>query len=107
MIRLTLTLATWLSFVSVGSASLTPAKASRPFGSDIPPVRAESGAPHGLGSGSTDGAESTFLVTDRTDVLLNGKPCKYAEVPGHARIVRMELGPDNKTVLRVFFRTGK
>jgi hypothetical protein len=52
-------------------------------------------------------SRSEFVMTDQTEVLLNGKPCKYAEVPGHASIVRMELAADNKTVLKVHFRTGK
>jgi hypothetical protein len=50
---------------------------------------------------------SEFVVTDRTEVLLNGKPCRYADVPGHATIVRMEVAADNKTVLRIHFQTRK
>ena len=46
-------------------------------------------------------------MTDETEVLLNGTACQYKDVPDHATIVRMEVGLDRKTVLRVYFRTRK
>ena len=45
-----------------------------------------------------------YLVTEETEVLLNGKPCRYNEVPDNASILRMELGPDTRSVLRIHFR---
>jgi hypothetical protein len=53
------------------------------------------------------GSISEFVVTDRTEVLLNGEPCRYEEIPGHASIVRMDVAADRKTVLRVHFRVQK
>jgi hypothetical protein len=52
-------------------------------------------------------AKSEFQVTDQTEICLDGKPCKYAQVPCHASIVRMEVAADTKTVLRIEFQTGK
>jgi hypothetical protein len=48
-----------------------------------------------------------FFVTEETEVLLNGKPCSYAQIPAHASIVFMEVGADKKTVLKVHFRVVK
>jgi hypothetical protein len=132
MTRLTLTLAACLGFVSVASASLTPRKDPPTFGRDVPQAQAAKLAALALEQATARGtrsevppaqaarlsalareqaaapeAPSEFVMTEQTEVLLNGKPCKYAEVPGHARIVRMELGADNKTVLKIHFRTGK
>jgi hypothetical protein len=48
-----------------------------------------------------------FVVTDQTEITLNGKACKFDAVPARARIIRMEVAEDKKTVLKVHFRTGK
>jgi hypothetical protein len=111
---------------------LTPRKDPPTFGRDVPQAQAaklsalaleqvagrgtRSGGPPAQAAGLSalarqqaagPEARSEFVMTDQTEVLLNGKPCKYAEVPGHASIVRMELAADNKTVLKIHFRTGK
>jgi hypothetical protein len=44
------------------------------------------------------------VVTDRTEILLDGKPCKYEAIPATASIVRMEVAADKKTVLKIHFR---
>ena len=46
-----------------------------------------------------------FRITSQTEVLLNGRPCCYAEVPRNAGVVKMEVSSDNQTVLRIQFRT--
>jgi hypothetical protein len=51
--------------------------------------------------------EPEFVITEQTEVLLDGKPCKYQDVFGNARIVRMEVAEDKKTVLKIHFRTAK
>jgi hypothetical protein len=53
------------------------------------------------------GSIGEFIVTERTEVLLNGERCRYEEIPGHASIVRMEVAADRKTVLKIHFRVGK
>lgn len=109
MKRLTLTLVAWLGVVSVVSASLTPRKESPRWVNYVP--RAQ---PARIAKGSTPvpepgapGGQAEFVMTERTEVFLNGKPCKYRDVPGHASILRMELAADKKTVLKVHFRTRK
>ena len=114
MIRLTLSLAIWLSLVSVVPASLAPRKdaplSSRksPVALDLPRQTAsESPVKPAMMKPSVPAPESEFLMTPGTEVVLDGQPCLYEEVPVQASIVRMEVAPDRKTVIRVFFRTRK
>ncbi len=103
MIRLTLALAAFISLVSVASASLTPRKERPLLGAEVPRVQAAKVAAEAAGHG----AASEFMVTEQTEVLLDGKACRYQDVPQQATILRMEVAPDRKTVLRIHFRTGK
>jgi len=108
MIRLVLTLAALLALASGGSASLTPRKAAfSSFGNEGLQQRASQLSALVLEQGAGRGTKLEFLMTDGTEVLLNGKPCKYEKVPAHASIVRMEVAEDKKTVLKIHFRTGK
>jgi hypothetical protein len=106
MPRLILALAILIGLVSTGAASLTPSKILPVIGTSGPSgkvakLTAEEGA------SAIRGTSSGFLVTDQTEVTLNGQSCKYAEIPSHASILRMEVGPDKKTVLKIHFRTRK
>src|SRR5262249_8193341 len=107
MTRLMLTLAAWMGLVSVGWASLTPPKKLPPFGKEVSQRPASKLWAQALERVAAREAESEFVVTHRTEVFLNGKPCKYEEVPSHASIMRMEVAADQKTVLKIHFRTRK
>lgn len=112
MTRLTLTLAIWIGIVSVASAALTPRKDGRFFdgrllGKERPPAQALMLPAKALSRVVETTAPSEFAVTEQTEILLNGKPCRYADIPRQATIQRMELAPDNKTVLKIHFRVGK
>jgi hypothetical protein len=107
MTRLTLALATWICLGSLASASLAPRKEPSLFNNGTPQVQAPRTAPDAVAQVAEGAARSEFVVTGQTEVLLNGKPCRYEEVPGHASIVRMEVAADKKTVLKIHFRTGK
>ena len=107
MNRLILTLAAWMSLVPVVSASLTPRKEHRLFGEEVRSVPSPKLSVEALEQAVGRETESEFVVTDRTEILLNGKPCKYEEVPGHASIVKMEVAADKKTVRKIHFRTRK
>ena len=105
MTRLTLTLAVWMSLVPLASASVTPTKETRPLSraslkarSLLLPILEQTLERH---------SSPEYLVTDRTEILLDGKTCKYAEIPAHATITRMEVAADKKTVLKIHFRTRK
>jgi hypothetical protein len=52
-------------------------------------------------------AEWPFALTDQSEILLNGKPCRFEEVPAQASISLLELAADRHTVLRIHFRTQR
>jgi hypothetical protein len=109
MTRLTLTLAVcvwiWINLGSVASASVIPAKESRRLNNAA--VNAPALSPEALEQTLGRRSRLEYIVTERTEILLDGKACKYADVPAHARITRMEVAPDKKTVLTIHFRARK
>jgi hypothetical protein len=107
MTRLTLALAVWISLVAAASASLAPRKDRPPVGPDAPPVLADKLSAPASRQAAGGGLASEYAVTERTEILLDGKPCRYEDVPEQARITKMEVAPDRKTVLRIHFRSGK
>jgi hypothetical protein len=48
-----------------------------------------------------------FEINDATEVLLDGKPCKYEAIPSSAVITNIDVASDRKTVLKIHFRSGK
>jgi len=47
-----------------------------------------------------------FRITDQTEVRLNGRQCKYEDVPLDAVIILLEVdSDDNKAILRIHFRS--
>jgi hypothetical protein len=107
MNRLILVLAAWMSLVSTVSASLTPRKEPAPLREEVRLVLPVKSLLAAQEQGVARESESEFVVTERTEILLNGKPCKYEEVPRHSSIVKMEVAADKKTVRRIHFRTRK
>ena len=101
MTRLTLVLAAWISLLFPASASLAPRKEPLTLDKERLQLRSVTclAAERAMGS--------DFVVTERTEVLLNGRPCKYEEVPADATIERMEVEADKQTVLKIHFRVRK
>jgi hypothetical protein len=48
-----------------------------------------------------------FRLTEDSEILLDGRPCSYKDVPGNVSITHMELGADKKTILKIHFRTRR
>ena len=107
MTRLTLALAAWIGLAAVTSASQTPRKETRAFAEEVTQMRAPQRLAQALEQVAARQTKSEFFVTERTEITVNGKACRYEEVPRDARIVQMELAADKKTVLKIHFRTGK
>jgi hypothetical protein len=113
MPRLILALVAWLSLLAAAQASLSPRKSSTRLDNYVPPAKASKVSPAKTSTlparpqAAVQETPSEFVVTEQTEVTLNGKPCKYKDVPGHATILRMELGADKKTVRKIHFRTRK
>jgi hypothetical protein len=104
MTRLALTLVAWMSLAAVAPASLSPRKERTTF--DAEPTPRVPSAPRSA-QATRPADPSEYVVTKRTEVLLDGQPCHFEDVPERASILRMEVAPDGKTVLRVFFRSQK
>jgi hypothetical protein len=112
MPRTVLALAALLCSFSPALATLSPQPAS-PFAADtlaaslavapqdkpLPPDVVKAAYP--------PGRDEEFRITSQTEVLLNGRPCCYADVPRNAGVVKMEVSSDNQTVLKIQFRTRK
>jgi hypothetical protein len=107
MTRLTLALAVWIGLGSVAEASLALRKEPGPLAKGAPELWASRQAARAPELAAAPGVTPEFVLTEETEVLLDGEPCKYAGVPGHARIVHLEIAADRKTVLKIHFRTGR
>jgi hypothetical protein len=107
MSRLTLALASLLCVVCVASASLSPPRERSRLANKVAPVQYAKLSPEIREVVDGRGSTPEFVLTDRTEVRLNGKPCNYEEIPHHATIVLIEVAMDNRTILKIHFRTGK
>jgi hypothetical protein len=107
MMRFTLVLAVWMGLAPVVSASLAPRKEPAAWGSRTTQVRAAQLLSRAVSQAAAETPRTEYQLTEETEILLNDKPCRYADVPANARTVRMELAADKKTVLKVHFRTPR
>jgi hypothetical protein len=108
MFRSALALLVFPCLVPQASASLAPRRELPPASSkDLSGflIKAFTAAP--VQGTSTQGLRDEYTVTDQTEVILDGRPCRYKDVPPGASILRIELAPDEKTILRIHFRTRK
>ena len=48
-----------------------------------------------------------LAIGDATEVVLDGRPCDYKDIPANATVVRVEVGSDRTTVRRIEFRRTK
>jgi hypothetical protein len=49
--------------------------------------------------------KQSFDITDGTEVRLDGRSCKFQNVPTTATIVSLELKADGKTVAKLYFKS--
>jgi hypothetical protein len=106
MTRLALALAVWITAASLAPATLTARRDGPRFDREDPRFEGAKLPDKALGLVVTRVNPSEYVVTEEAEVLLNGQPCRYQDVPEHATILRMELAWDNKTVLTVHFRAA-
>jgi hypothetical protein len=93
-------------FIPAALASLTPRKErSGIAGPEAQAWSSMKTRPALLDHTAASPARPEYVLTHDTEILLDGKPCRYEDVPANARIIRMEVGADKKTVLKVLFRT--
>jgi hypothetical protein len=107
MTRLAVALFIFLCLLPPASATLAPRREPTTFAKDLPAAHNQQPSQGPVQAAATGGQDGEFAITDETEVLLNGRACRYRDVPGNAHIVNMEVAPDRKTVLKVHFRTGR
>jgi hypothetical protein len=55
---------------------------------------------------SLDERPGQYRITAKTEVFVNGRPCKYEEVPADAVILRMEIvSPEDREILKIYFQS--
>jgi hypothetical protein len=102
MVRAILTLTVACLLCSGVAASLPKSSPPSPERASLPAK-----GPAGANKESRQsGSGGTLVITARTKVLLNGRPCRYEQVPDNAVITFAEVDSDQKTLLRIHFRTG-
>lgn len=52
-------------------------------------------------------AEEEYVITAKTEIILNGKECRFDDVPDDAEIVLLELAANRKTILKIHFESNK
>jgi hypothetical protein len=80
------------------------------FAAESTPPARETAFPAANGALDTTPSSSTkarLIITEETEVLLDGRPCRYQQVPSNATITFVEVGSDRQTVLRIHFRSPK
>lgn len=99
--RLGLIAALLVSGPTTASASLTRSKATRTNPELL--RRSTTARPNG----EVKPADGEFALTSETEVLLDGKPCAYKNVPAGSSVTRIEVAQDRRTVLRIEFKSPK
>jgi len=112
MTRTTLVLASLLSLAPVAAASLAPRNNPLP-GKDALPTTAKDRAfsldkpAEPVAAAEPAEEKPKLVINDQTEVLLDGKACKFGEVPPGASIVNLSVAADKKTILKIFFQSKK
>lgn len=106
MFRLALALAVWVGLVTSAPAMLAARKDGPLFGKEALHCQAAKAPARALALVAARAQASDYVVTEETEVLLNGKPCRYKDVPDNAIIQRLELATDNRTALKIHFRVA-
>jgi hypothetical protein len=106
MTRIVVTLVAFLSFLPPASATLAARREPTIARKDS--LRAyQKALPQSEHWMSGRKQEGEFVITDETAVFLDGRACRYRDVPDKAHIASLEVSPDRKTVLKAYFRTAK
>lgn len=100
MIRWVATLSVSLLFLSAASASLD--RKERPADPSLIPLKSL------LSSPANPDSKDEYRVTDKTEVLLDGRPCRYEQIPNSATIILLEtVTNESKEISRIHFRSGR
>jgi hypothetical protein len=107
MTRLALALAAWMILVAPVPAALGPGRSRKTYHEAALQVVDVALSARLLGQEPRPEAPPEFTVTNQTEVLLDGKPCRFDAVPRDAAIVEIRLAADEKTAICIRFRTRR
>jgi hypothetical protein len=106
MTRLTLALTVTLCVLPAAPASTGPRPDSPLAGKDVlpkkwmePPPAAEPAAP------KAEEGKTQLVITDQTDIKLDGQPCQLKDVPKSAVVELIDFSSDKKTIQKLYFRS--
>lgn len=96
----------WMATLVVSLLLLSPACASldrkeHPGHSSLIPLKS-------LLSPSAGANNDEYRITEKTEVLLDGRPCRFDKIPKEATIILMEtMTNESKEISRIHFRSGR
>ena len=103
-----MTLTAFLCFLPAALANLSPRNDLPSLGKE-PLPKASKDAPDKPAAPAAEAKPETpkLVITDATEVQLDGQACKLADVPGTASVVSLEVAADKKTILKIRFQSQK
>ena len=107
MNRWTTTFAAFLCFLPPALANLSPRNDPPPLSKEPFLKAAKDAPPDKPAAAEEKKADQKLVVTDKTEVQLDGQNCKLADVPATASVVNLEVAADKKTILKIIFQSKK
>ncbi|HVS36611.1 MAG TPA: hypothetical protein VMS17_13700 [Gemmataceae bacterium] len=108
MTRWTTTFAAFLCFVPAAMANQTQ-KNDLPTVAKEPLPKAAKDAPASDKPAAADEKkdDQKLVITDKTEVQLDGRDCKLADIPATASVISLEVAADKKTIVKIHFQSKK
>jgi hypothetical protein len=108
--RLTLTLAALVCCLSSATAAFSPRSdlpslAKNPLPTTAKDASADLDRVAGAPAAAEKEQKQQFVITDETEVQLDGRACKFQDVPGNASVVVLDVAADKKTILKIHFKS--
>ena len=109
MTRWTTTFAAFLCFLPAAMANLSPRNDFPPVSKDPLPKNAKDAADKPAAAPTADDKkdDQKLVITDKTEVQLDGADCKLGDVPATAAVIGLEVAADKKTILKIHFQSKK
>lgn len=98
MTRLTMALGAALLFLSPALGALSPRAENKMYANYSPHKLVKEEIPPA-------GKNQGLVVTDQTEIKVDGRPCHYKDVPEGATIILLEVAKDRRTILILHFQT--
>lgn len=100
MLRLTIVFVVSVCFLPAAHATLAPGKEpANKVSKHLSRVVAE--------ATSVTEKNDELVITDQTEIKVDGCASKYEDVPSNAEIILLEVASDKKAILKLHFQTKK